>query len=148
MKCASFFIIRCNCDIIYLSMYLIMYFNDVQWWSCMLRQLLSCSHCRSQAPPQLWQPVSHSLRLFQVKIWFQNRRMKLKKELRAVKEINEQVRREREEQDKLKQQQDEKKNNKEQQPSTGSSQPASATNASSSSSTSAGGGTGDTKAAT
>lgn len=38
----------------------------------------------------------------QVKIWFQNRRMKLKKELRAVKEINEQVRRERDEQEKMK----------------------------------------------
>lgn len=38
----------------------------------------------------------------QVKIWFQNRRMKLKKELRAVKEINEQVRREREETEKMK----------------------------------------------
>lgn len=34
--------------------------------------------------------------------------MKLKKELRAVKEINEQARREREEQDRLKQQQQEK----------------------------------------
>ncbi|MPC11771.1 Homeobox protein abdominal-A [Portunus trituberculatus] len=71
---------------------------------------------------------------FQVKIWFQNRRMKLKKELRAVKEINEQVRREREEQDKLKQQQDDKKANKEQQPSTANGQPASATNGTSSSS--------------
>ncbi|KAK3881532.1 hypothetical protein Pcinc_014028 [Petrolisthes cinctipes] len=67
--------------------------------------------------------------------------MKLKKELRAVKEINEQVRREREEQDKLKQQQEEKKANKDQQPSANG-QPPSATNASSSSS-SAGGGTGD-----
>lgn len=38
----------------------------------------------------------------QVKIWFQNRRMKLKKELRAVKEINEQVRRERDELEKMK----------------------------------------------
>ena len=31
----------------------------------------------------------------QIKIWFQNRRMKLKKELRAVKEINEQERKKR-----------------------------------------------------
>lgn len=88
---------------------------------------------------------AYSTYFFQVKIWFQNRRMKLKKELRAVKEINEQVRREREEQDKLKQQQEEKKANKDQQPSANG-QPPSATNASSSSS--AGGGTGDTKAAT
>lgn len=93
------------------------------------------------------QLVSDIRFFFQVKIWFQNRRMKLKKELRAVKEINEQVRREREEQDKLKQQQDDKKANKEQQPSTANGQPPSATNGSSSSS-SAGGGTGDTKAAT
>lgn len=93
------------------------------------------------------QLVSDIRPFFQVKIWFQNRRMKLKKELRAVKEINEQVRREREEQDKLKQQQDDKKTNKEQQPSTANGQPPSATNGSSSSS-SAGGGTGDTKAAT
>lgn len=89
--------------------------------------------------------------LLQVKIWFQNRRMKLKKELRAVKEINEQVRREREEQEKLKQQQDDKKNNKEQ-PSAGNTPAGAATNASSSSSStssaSAGGGAGDTKAAT